>query len=81
MFASEVPVVAGDVVEVVSGGGGGYGEPAERGPALVVHDVVNGLVSSDAARTVYRVALESTSDEAGTWLLMEAATRELRERR
>ena len=34
-------------------GGGGMGNPKERDPALVQRDVEDGLVSPDAARTVY----------------------------
>ena len=38
-------------------GGGGMGDPATRDPALVARDVRDGLVSAEAARTVYCVAL------------------------
>jgi N-methylhydantoinase B len=38
-------------------GGGGYGEPHERDPELVRHDVNEGLVSEGAARDIYGVAL------------------------
>ena len=34
-------------------GGGGLGDPAERDPAAVRDDVLNGYVSEDAARKVY----------------------------
>ncbi len=36
-------------------GGGGMGDPKERDPALVQRDVEDGLVSAEAARTVYGV--------------------------
>jgi N-methylhydantoinase B len=36
-------------------GGGGMGNPKDRDPALVQRDVEDGLVSPDAARTVYGV--------------------------
>jgi N-methylhydantoinase B len=38
-------------------GGGGYGDPAERDPEQVRHDVSEGWVSQDRAVTVYKVAL------------------------
>jgi N-methylhydantoinase B len=45
------------------GGGGGYGHPLERDPLEVCQDVVNGLVSVDAAVRDYGVVL--TDDAAG----------------
>jgi N-methylhydantoinase B len=39
-------------------GGGGYGPAVERDPELVLHDVIEGKVSADRARDVYRVALD-----------------------
>jgi N-methylhydantoinase B len=34
-------------------GGGGLGDPAERDPAQVCDDVLNGYISESAAREVY----------------------------
>ncbi len=39
-------------------GGGGYGDPHEREPELVLADVVDGYVSLEAARERYGVAVE-----------------------
>ena len=50
---------AGQVELVVSQGGGGYGDPLEREPDLVVADVAEGLVSPEAARLVYGVVVEA----------------------
>ncbi len=53
----------------ISGGGGGYGDPLERDPALVLQDVREGYVSLDAARETYGVVIDPrrmTVDEAGT---------------
>ena len=49
-------------------GGAGMGNPTTREPELVARDVRDGLVSSEIARSVYRVALNSdgTSDRAAT---------------
>jgi N-methylhydantoinase B len=49
----------GQVELVVSQGGGGYGDPLEREPDLVVADVAEGLVSPGAARLVYGVVMEA----------------------
>lgn len=57
----------GDVISLRTPGGGGYGDPRTRDPAKVLSDVVDGFVSADIARDVYRVAVKGTTlDEAGT---------------
>jgi N-methylhydantoinase B len=48
-----VPLKRGDVVLTQTGGGGGYGDPAQRDPEAVRLDVVDGFVSPQAARDVY----------------------------
>lgn len=67
------PVEAGDVVRIVTGGGGGYGNPREREPALVAADVLDGFVDAAAARDVYGVAVDPETGEVD-----EAATARLR---
>jgi N-methylhydantoinase B len=47
----------GDLVTVRSPGGGGYGNPFARDPEAVLADVIYGLVSIDAARADYGVAI------------------------
>ncbi|NLG69747.1 MAG: hypothetical protein GX496_09350, partial [Firmicutes bacterium] len=44
---------AGDVLEVGTGGGAGYGDPRERPRELVARDVRTGKVSLEAARRIY----------------------------
>jgi N-methylhydantoinase B len=62
----------GDRMRVITGGGGGYGEPTERTPQAVLADVRDGYIDRETARTVYRV-------EIGADLQVdEAATRRLR---
>jgi N-methylhydantoinase B len=55
-------------------GGAGLGNPAERDPALVARDVRDGLVSSENASRLYKVALTDTHtvDPAGTARLRAA---------
>src|SRR5262249_3901309 len=47
----------GDVVRIVSPGGGGYGDPFERDTERVRQDVANGFVSAADAAAVYGVVL------------------------
>lgn len=56
-----------------SPGGGGWGDPKTRPPALVLRDVRDGVVSEAAARDIYGVALE-----AGGKAVDKAATARLR---
>ncbi|MBV9355405.1 MAG: hydantoinase B/oxoprolinase family protein [Chloroflexi bacterium] len=66
----------GDVLQIGTQGGGGFGDPLARPVEAVTEDVANGLVSRDGARVGYGVVL----DEDGA--LDEAATAaERRERR
>ncbi|WP_417518325.1 hydantoinase B/oxoprolinase family protein [Minwuia sp.] len=56
-----------------SPGGGGYGDPAHRATDAVLRDVLDGLVSPEAARDVYRVVIASDGRSVDT-----AATEALR---
>jgi N-methylhydantoinase B len=51
----------GDVFECAGGGGGGYGDPIERAPENVLHDVQNGIVSLEAAKAQYGVVIGANS--------------------
>ncbi|MCC7426727.1 MAG: hydantoinase B/oxoprolinase family protein [Alphaproteobacteria bacterium] len=61
-------VPAGDALIVETPGGGGFGDPAARDPALVAADLRAGRISAAAARAAYRVALTDAGevDEAET---------------
>jgi N-methylhydantoinase B len=48
----------GDVVTIDAAGGGGYGNPLEREPEMVVSDVMEGYVSIEAARKDYGVVID-----------------------
>ena len=56
---STVDLLAGDVVSYRTCGGGGYGPATERDPALVLRDVLEGKVSAQRARDLYRVAIDT----------------------
>ncbi len=64
-----VDLQPGEVISYRTSGGGGYGAPTERDPDLVADDVLNGKVSVERARSVYKVAVDSHSlelDSLGT---------------
>ena len=68
-MADNIPLKNGDIVRVVTAGGGGWGDPLERNPAAVAWDVRKGYVGIDAARTAYGVVLDAsgrTIDAAAT---------------
>jgi N-methylhydantoinase B/oxoprolinase/acetone carboxylase alpha subunit len=59
----------GDALVMLTGGGGGYGDPLERAPRQVVEDVLDGKVSVEAARDCYGVVVgdgEGKADLAAT---------------
>jgi len=51
------PFAAGESFLLEATGGGGWGDPAERDPEKVLEDVLDGLVSEEAARRDYKVAV------------------------
>jgi len=55
--AFNVPMPAGAVMAYQYGGGGGFGNPLERDPEAVKEDVLDELVSLQAARSQYGVVL------------------------
>ena len=66
------PLAPGSVVDLNTGGGGGYGPAAERDPERVRADVLDGYVSREAAERDYGVVLDDRLDIDG------AATERLR---
>jgi N-methylhydantoinase B len=74
------PVLAGQVVRVLTTGGGGWGDPLDREPELVQRDVTEGKVSLAAARDDYGVVLVA-ADGADGCAVDEDATAALRAER
>jgi len=66
-------ISAGDAFVCKSGGGAGVGLPEERDPEAVALDVKNEIVSVEAARDIYRVAVRPDTLEVDA-----EATRDLR---
>jgi N-methylhydantoinase B len=66
----------GDRLLMLSGGGGGYGDPLDRDPELVREDVLGRKISMSAAREDYGVVIDER-----THAVRADATQELRHRR
>jgi N-methylhydantoinase B len=62
-LADDELVRAGEVIRIRTTGGGGWGEPLERDPALVVRDVVWRKVSPEAALADYGVVLAGSLED------------------
>ena len=52
----------GDLIRIMTGGGGGWGHPFDRAEASVRLDVLDGFISSDSALTDYGVSLTQDLD-------------------
>jgi N-methylhydantoinase B len=69
----DIPVEAGDMLHFITWGGGGWGDPLLRDPALVGKEVLQGLVSPAGARA-YGVVIDEIGgiDDAATSALRQA---------
>jgi N-methylhydantoinase B len=68
----DVHVKEGDLLHFITWGGGGWGDPLERDPALVGLEIQQGLVTPEGARDYGIVAdAQGTVDEAATAALRE----------
>ncbi len=57
---SDYPLSARRKVRMLTGGGGGYGDPLERDPEKVMEDVEDGYISLSSAEKDYGVVLDSS---------------------
>ena len=65
-----IKVETGNRILNLTAGGGGYGDPTERDPKLVLEDVLDDYVSETAAREIYLVVIKNgLLDEEATQLL------------
>jgi N-methylhydantoinase B len=62
-IGADVPVEEGDVLRILSVGGGGWGDPFQRPPERVLQDVRQHFVSLDGARTDYGVVIDARTGE------------------
>jgi N-methylhydantoinase B len=51
--SAHIPLSEGDVVRIITGGGGGWGDPSARDPLMVAQDIKNGFLSEDLACDLY----------------------------
>ena len=70
----DIALAVGDRVEVLTPGGGGYGNAFARAPALVARDVGRGYYTAEEARGLFGVALtaDGAIDVAATASLRKA---------
>jgi N-methylhydantoinase B len=74
----DIRVKAGDLITVRTPGGGGYGDPLDRDPALVRRDVARGYFTVEDAERDYGVVLRGAPpavDAGATARLRESRTR------
>ena len=60
--AQDIPLGRATALPSATPGGGGYGDPLERDPALVLADVRLGYYTAEEARTLFGVALVARED-------------------
>jgi N-methylhydantoinase B len=60
----DIRLVAGDTITVRTPGGGGYGDPRQRDPALVARDVARGYLTAEDAARDYDVVMTAADPPA-----------------
>ena len=78
MFATAVQLKPGDEITFISNGGGGYGNPLERDPKLVLEDVIDEFITLEKARNTYGVAIRVIDKEALQYEIDWEETKRLR---
>lgn len=79
-MAGTLEIRPGERLVSLTGGGGGYGSPLEREPALVAHDVSEGWISRERAHSIYGVVVTESSTEPGLFEVDPAGTKAMRAR-
>jgi N-methylhydantoinase B len=74
MHAMGITLSPGDHVIYRSNGGGGFGNPLKRDPALVLADVEDGWLSPEKARNVYGVVVLRDDSQQGRFHIDTPAT-------
>ena len=67
----DIQVAAGDELDFITWGGGGWGDPLARDPALVAKEIAQGLVTVAGARRYGVVVTDDAVDAAATAALRE----------
>jgi N-methylhydantoinase B len=73
-----IPVKKGDLIRILTAGGGGWGDPLERDPEAVRLDAARRLVSIASAAAEYGVVLTETEDRERVYEVDETATAAMR---
>ncbi|NLJ62308.1 MAG: hydantoinase B/oxoprolinase family protein, partial [Alcaligenaceae bacterium] len=76
---SDMPIESGDIFSRPTAGGGGFGDPLERDPSLVLEDVIDEYVSIERAAKDYGVVIHAIDPEICAYELDMPATEQLRE--
>ena len=58
---AQIWIEEGESIACVTCGGGGYGDPKDRDPTRVHHDVAEGIITADRAAEVYGVTIDGIS--------------------
>jgi len=74
----ELEVEAGDLLHFITWGGGGWGDPLDRDPALVAKEIAQGLVTREGARRYGVVVAENGHVDAAASDKLRAQMRESR---
>ena len=61
---SNLPLQVADILDISSGGGGGYGDPLERDVEKVEWDVLHGYVSREKTEEAYGVWIDPRTGKA-----------------
>ena len=75
---SGVEAHKGAEIRFWEGGGGGWEDPLTRPAEWVLEDVIDGLVSIEAARELYGVAIRAVDEDAALYEVDEEETVRLR---
>jgi N-methylhydantoinase B len=75
---SDVRIASGDVFSRPTAGGGGFGDPLERDPTLVLEDVADDYVSIERAAKDYGVVIKAIDAELCDYVVDAAATQHAR---
>jgi N-methylhydantoinase B len=79
MYATGIHLKAGDHIYYTSSGGGGFGDPLERDPQLVLEDVMDEWLNIETAKEFYGVVIEEIDAEACDYRINEEETAKARE--
>ncbi|MBT7956593.1 MAG: hydantoinase B/oxoprolinase family protein [Rhodospirillaceae bacterium] len=78
MYATGVKLKKGDKIFYGSSGGGGFGNPLDRDPELVLTDVIDEWLTIGAAKKYYGVVIEEIDAEAADFRINKPKTKKAR---